>query len=79
MTNLINWANSKLLDLTFIEVMPMSDTDMPRHMQFVSLDKIYKELNGIYKFNQMPDFYTIVGLVLIIAGVLIVNLLGKVN
>ena len=41
MTNLINWANSKLLDLTFIEVMPMSDTDMPRHMQFVSLDKIY--------------------------------------
>ena len=48
MTNLINWANSKLLDLTFIEVMPMSDTDMPRHMQFVSLDKIYKELNDIY-------------------------------
>ena len=47
MTNLINWANSKLLDLTFIEVMPMSDTDMPRHMQFVSLDKVYKELNGI--------------------------------
>ena len=57
MTNLINWANSKLLDLTFIEVMPMSDTDMPRHMQFVSLDKIYKELNGIYKFNQ-SDYKT---------------------
>ena len=34
---------------------------------------------GIYKFNQMPDIYTIVGLILIIAGVLIVNLLGKVN
>ena len=57
MTNLINWANSKLLDLTFIEVMPMSDTDMPRHMQFVSLDKIYKELNGIYHFNQ-SDYRT---------------------
>jgi len=27
----------------------------------------------------VPDFYTIVGLVLIIAGVLIVNLLGKAN
>ena len=50
-TNLINWANSKLLDLTFIEVMPMSDTDLPRHMQFVSLDKIFKELNNTFKFN----------------------------
>ena len=57
MTNLINWANSKLLDLTFIEVMPMSDTDMPRHMQFVSLDKIYEELDSIYKFNQ-SDYRT---------------------
>ena len=51
-TNLINWANKKLLDLTFIEVMPMSDTDLPRHMQFVSLDKIFKELNNTFKFNQ---------------------------
>ena len=56
-TNLINWANSKLLDLTFIEVMPMSDTDLPRHMQFVSLDKIFKELNNTYNFNQ-SDYKT---------------------
>jgi len=34
---------------------------------------------GIYKFNQMPDMYTIIGLALIITGVLIVNLLGKTN
>ena len=34
---------------------------------------------GIYKFNQMPDFYTMIGLSLIIAGVLMVNLLGKTN
>ena len=33
----------------------------------------------VYKFNQMPDIYTIVGLTLIISGVLIVNLLGKTN
>ena len=32
---------------------------------------------GIIKFNQMPDLYTILGMVLIISGVLIVNLLGK--
>ena len=36
-------------------------------------------LVGIYKFNQMPDIYTIIGLLLIISGVLIVNLLGKTN
>ncbi len=57
MIDLINWADNKLLDLTFIEVMPMSDTDMPRHMQFVSLDKIYNELNNIYKFNK-SDYIT---------------------
>ena len=32
---------------------------------------------GIIKFNQMPDLYTILGMILIISGVLIVNLLGK--
>jgi small multidrug resistance pump len=31
----------------------------------------------VFKFNQMPDFYTIIGLILIISGVIIVNLLGK--
>ena len=55
--NLIDWANSKSLDLTFIEVMPMSDTDMPRHMQFVSLDKIFKKLNNVYNFNK-SDYKT---------------------
>ena len=34
---------------------------------------------GIIKFNQMPDLYTVIGLILIISGVLIVNLLGKTN
>jgi len=52
MNDLINWANQKLLDLTFIEVMPMSDTDIPRYMQFVSLDKIFKELNNLYNFDK---------------------------
>ena len=59
--NLINWANSKLLDLTFIEVMPMSDTDMPRHMQFVSLDKVFKDLNfnqSEYKTGGPSKYYT---------------------
>ena len=34
---------------------------------------------GMYKFNQMPNLYAIIGLALIVAGVLIVNLLGKAN
>jgi small multidrug resistance pump len=36
-------------------------------------------LFGIIKYNQMPNLYAIIGLALIIAGVLIVNLLGKTN
>ena len=57
MKDLIKWANNKLLDLTFIEVMPMSDTDIPRYMQFVSLDKKFKELNNVYSFNK-SDYRT---------------------
>ena len=34
---------------------------------------------GIIKYNQMPNAYGLIGITLIIAGVLIVNLLGKVN
>jgi len=32
---------------------------------------------GIFRFNQIPNFYSVIGLLLIIAGVLIVNLLGN--
>ena len=49
------------------------------YASFAGLCIIATSVVGIYKFNQMPDLYTIIGLVLIIAGVLIVNLLGKVN
>jgi small multidrug resistance pump len=49
------------------------------YASFAGLCIIATTLVGIYKFNQMPDLFTIVGLVLIISGVLIVNLLGKTN
>ena len=49
------------------------------YASFAGLCIIATTLVGMYKFNQMPDFYTIIGLALIIAGVLIVNLLGKTN
>ena len=47
------------------------------YASFAGLCIIATTIVGMYKFNQMPDFYTIIGLALIIAGVLIVNLLGK--
>ena len=49
------------------------------YASFAGLCIIATTVVGIYKFNQIPDLYTIIGLTLIIAGVLMVNLLGKVN
>ena len=49
------------------------------YASFAGLCIIATTIVGVYKFNQMPDFYTIVGLTLIVSGVLIVNLLGKTN
>ena len=49
------------------------------YASFAGLCIIATTIVGVYKFNQMPDLYTIVGLALIISGVLIVNLLGKAN
>ena len=47
------------------------------YASFAGLCIIATSIVGIYKFNQMPDLYTIIGLALIISGVLIVNLVGK--
>ena len=49
------------------------------YASFAGLCIIATTIVGIYKFNQMPDLYTILGLFLIITGVMIVNLLGKSN
>ena len=47
------------------------------YASFAGLCIIATTIVGIFKFNQMPDLYTIIGLALIISGVIIVNLLGK--
>ena len=49
------------------------------YASFAGLCIIATTIVGIYKFNQMPDLYTIVGLCFIIIGVLMVNLLGTSN
>ena len=47
------------------------------YASFAGLCIIATIIIGMIKFNQIPDLYTILGMVLIISGVLIVNLLGK--
>tara|TARA_B100001057_G_scaffold5521_1_gene5036 strand:+ start:515 stop:850 length:336 start_codon:yes stop_codon:yes gene_type:complete len=49
------------------------------YASFAGLCIVATTLIGVYKFNQVPDLYTIFGLILIISGVLIVNLFGKTN
>ena len=49
------------------------------YASFAGLCIIATTIVGMYKFKQIPDLYTMIGLALIIACVLIVNLLGKAN
>ncbi len=49
------------------------------YASFAGLCIVATSIVGVYKFNQVPDLFTIIGLILIISGVLIVNLLGKTN
>ena len=58
-----------------MKVIPVGIT----YASFAGLCIIATVLVGIVKFNQIPNLYTIIGLGLIIAGVLMVNLIGKTN
>ena len=49
------------------------------YASFAGLCIIATSLVGLIKFNQAPNIYVIIGLGLIVAGVLMVNLLGKTN
>ena len=58
-----------------MKVIPVGIT----YASFAGLCIIATVLVGVFKFNQIPNLYTILGLALIIAGVLMVNLIGKTN
>jgi len=47
------------------------------YASFAGLTIIATVFVGIIRFDQMPNLYSIIGLVLIIIGVLMVNLLGN--
>ena len=49
------------------------------YASFAGLTIIATVIVGVIRFNQMPNLYSIVGLALIIAGVVMVNLLGRVD
>ena len=58
-----------------MKVIPVGIT----YASFAGLCIIATVLVGVFKFNQIPNFYTNIGLALIITGVLMVNLIGKTN
>ena len=49
------------------------------YASFAGLCIIATTIVGVIKFSQIPNLYAVVGLSLIIAGVLIVNLMGNTN
>jgi|TARA_B110000438_G_C15431733_1_gene486468 small multidrug resistance pump len=56
-----------------MKTIPMGIT----YASFAGLAIILTVVVGIIKFNQIPNFYTTIGLFFIIIGVLMVNLLGN--
>ena len=47
------------------------------YASFAGLTILATVVVGVARFNQIPNFYSVIGLILIIAGVLMVNLLGN--
>ena len=58
-----------------MKVIPVGAT----YASFAGLTIIATAAVGVIKFGQIPNLYTIIGLGLIVAGVLMVNLIGKTN
>jgi len=56
-----------------MKTIPMGVT----YASFAGLTIIATVIVGMFRFNQIPNFYTIIGLGFIIIGVLMVNLLEK--
>ena len=76
------WVPSIITSITIVlcmyslsqvmKVIPVGIT----YASFAGLTIIATTTVGVFKFNQIPNHYTIIGLGLIIIGVLIVNLIG---
>jgi small multidrug resistance pump len=49
------------------------------YASFAGLTIIATVIVGIFRFNQIPNLYSLIGLALIIAGVVMVNMLGSID
>jgi len=58
-----------------MKVIPIGIT----YASFAGLTIIATSVVGAFKYDQVPNFYTVIGLTLIIIGVLMVNLINKSN
>ena len=58
-----------------MKVIPIGIT----YASFAGLTIIATAVVGVIKYNQIPNFYTIIGLSLIIVAVVMVNLIGSTN
>ena len=77
------WVQSIITAITIVlcmyslsqvmKVIPIGVT----YASFAGLTIIATATVGVFKFNQTPNLYTLIGLGLIVAGVLMVNLMGK--
>ena len=56
-----------------MKTIPMGIT----YASFAGLTIISTVIVGVIRFNQIPNLYSVIGLILIITGVLMVNLLGN--
>ena len=56
-----------------MKVIPIGVT----YASFAGLTIVATATVGVFKFNQIPNLYALIGLGLIVAGVLMVNLMGK--
>ena len=56
-----------------MKILPVGIT----YASFAGICIIATSIVGVVRFNQIPNFYTIIGLAFIIVGVLLVNLLGQ--
>jgi len=51
--SIIKWANKLKCDLTFIEVMPMEETETERYLQFLPLNEVFENLSLKYNFYKI--------------------------
>ena len=52
--DLIEWAHGQGLDVTLIETMPLGEIDADRTDQFLSLEKVRRELEGFWTLIDIP-------------------------